>query len=260
MSDFILDFWNSNAAKYKQTHQVSWGDECAIKLETANIASYIKDGDSVLDVGCANGFAAIMQCGAHRLKRMTGVDFSENMIEYAQQNRKDSGMADILEFMRGDVRSLDFEDDTFNVVYTTRVIINLPTWEQQITGMEECIRVCKPGGTVVFSEAFYEPLVRLNAIRAISGLKPLVEHDFNRYIKQERMEAMLKERGLAYARNDFSSVYYIGSRLLRELCTDYESFEGYSNPINNDFYELELKYSGGNFGIQQAYAITKPAK
>ena len=68
MSDFIKDFWNGNAEKYKGSHQASWGDEYAIKLESQNISSYIKDGDDVLDVGCANGFAAIMQCAAHDLK------------------------------------------------------------------------------------------------------------------------------------------------------------------------------------------------
>jgi ubiquinone/menaquinone biosynthesis C-methylase UbiE len=257
MSDFILDFWNGNAEKYKRSHQASWGDEYAIKLEVRNIAEQIKDGDEVLDVGCANGFAAIMQCGAHRLKRMAGVDFSENMIGYARQNGAESGFSDILDFRRGDVRGLEFEDGSFDVVYTTRVIINLPTWRQQVTGIEECLRVTRPGGTVIFSEAFYEPLVRLNALRCVAGLSPLVEHDFNRYVKKERLETLLAQKGLAYACKDFSSVYYIGSRFLRELATDFESYEGYSNPINADFYELERKYSGGNFGIQQAYIVRK---
>ncbi len=258
MSDFILDFWNSNAAKFKNSHQVSWGDEYAIKLETSNIASCIRDNDSVLDVGCANGFASIMQCGAHRLSKMTGVDFSETMIEYAQQNKAASDYADLLTFCHGDVRCLNFPDDTFDVVYTTRVIINLPTWEQQMQGLAECIRVAKPGGTVIFSEAFYEPLVRLNAMRALFGLSPLVEHDFNRYIKKSRMDAFLSDLGYLYETVDFSSMYYFGSRLLRELMTDYRSYEGYSNPINQDFYNLELKYSGGDIGIQQAYIVRKP--
>ena len=257
MSDFILDFWNGNAEKYKLTHNVSWGDEYAIKLEAANISAHISDGDSVLDVGCANGFAAIAQSKAHKLKKMTGVDFSSKMIEYAQQNRLESGLADTLEFSEGDVRSLNFADASFDVVYTTRVIINLPSWEQQITGIEECLRVTRPGGTFVLSEAFYEPLVRLNALRCVAGLDPLVEHDFNRYIKKERLKALLSEKGLRYEVVDFSSVYYIGSRFLRELATDYQSFEGYSNPINADFYELERKYSGGDFGIQQAFVIHK---
>jgi hypothetical protein len=54
---------------------------------------------------------------------------------------------------------------------------------------------------------------------------------------------------------EFTSIYYLGSRFLRELVTDHTSYEGYSNPINLDFYELEKKYSGGGFGIQQAYII-----
>ncbi len=257
MSDFILDFWNSNAERYKNTHHVSWGDEYAIKLETRHIASHIKDGDNVLDVGCANGFASIMQCGAHKLQKMTGIDFAEHMIEYAQQNKSASEFVDILEFRIGDVRSLEFEDNTFDVVYTTRVLINLPTWEQQMQGMEECIRVAKPGGKIIFSEAFYEPLVRLNALRCVAGLEPLVEHDFNRYIKKNRLTAFLEEKGVSYECNDLTSVYYIGSRFLRELATDYKSFEGYTNPINEEFYELELKYSGGDFGIQQAYIVVK---
>ena len=257
MSDFIKDFWNSNAEKYKNTHQVSWGDIYAIQLETQNISSFIKNGDSVLDVGCANGFAAIIQCAAHKLSAMTGVDFSESMIKYAQDNKQKSEFKNILSFSQGDVRELQFADNTFDVVYTTRVLINLPNWEEQKQGFMECIRVAKKGGTVVFSEAFWEPLVRLNALRALAGMDSLVEHDFNRYIKKERLEKFLAGAGVSFECIDFSSVYYIGSRFLRELTTDYKSFEGYSNPINGDFYELERKYSGDNFGIQQAYVIKK---
>ncbi|MEG1393175.1 MAG: methyltransferase domain-containing protein [Christensenellaceae bacterium] len=257
MSDFIKDFWNSNAQKYKNSHQVSWGDENAIKLETQNIASFIKDGDRVLDVGCANGFAAIMQCSAHNLSSMTGIDFSENMIAYAQQNKQSCDFTELLNFEVGDVRDLQFADNTFDVVYTTRVIINLPNWQEQMTGLSECIRVAKPGGKIVFSEAFWEPLTRLNALRALGGLSPLYEHDFNRYLKQPRMEKFLLDGGYHFEHIDFSSIYYIGSRFLRELVTDFESFEGFSNPINKDFYEMEQKYSGGNFGIQQAYVVTK---
>jgi hypothetical protein len=92
----------------------------------------------------------------------------------------------------------------------------------------------------------------------VAGLEPLVEHDFNRYIKKSRLEAFLSGLGYGFECNDFSSVYYIGSRFLRELATDYKKYKGYENPINDEFYQLELEYSGGNFGIQQAYSVQKP--
>ena len=56
---------------------------------------------------------------------------------------------------------------------------------------------------------------------------------------------------------DFSSVYYLGSRVFRDLLTNIDDYEGYSNPVNEDFYNLELKYSGSNIGIQQIYSIKK---
>lgn len=259
----IKDFWDNQAVTHKQSPSASWSDNWAIDLEIETIGEHIKKGDEVLDVGCANGFAALRQ----ELKKpgsIFGIDFSEEMIRQAKEanKKRPEGAECYLDFSHGDIRNIKFDSRCFDVVYTTRVLINLPTWQEQIQGINECIRVCKKGGTIIFSEGFYEPLQKLNAIRLLSGLDPLVEHDFNRYLKKLRLELLLnqkKESGeiQSYFCNDFSSVYYFGSRFLRELLTDPSKYEGYSNPINKEFYELEKKYSGSGFGIQQAYIIKK---
>ena len=54
-----------------------------------------------------------------------------------------------------------------------------------------------------------------------------------------------------------SSIYYLGSRFLRELVTNPADYKGYSNPINKLFYEIEKEFSGGGFGIQQIYLLYK---
>lgn len=64
-------------------------------------------------------------------------------------------------------------------------------------------------------------------------------------------------KNLTFENIDFSSIYYLGSRFLRELVTDIDQYPGYSNPINEIFYKIEQEYSGGNFGIQQIYVISK---
>jgi SAM-dependent methyltransferase len=143
------------------------------------------------------------------------------------------------------------------VVYTTRTLINLPTWKEQLLGIQECLRVCKPNGRVIFSEAFWEPLVLLNSLRALASLPPLVEHDFNRYIKKSALEEYFRTSGIEFESVDFSSVYYLGSRFLRELVTIPENYPGYTNPINKIFFDIEREYSGGGFGIQQAYVVSK---
>ena len=127
-----------------------------------------------------------------------------------------------------------------------------------MTGIRECLRVARPGGTVILSEAFWEPLQLLNALRALKQLPPLVEHDFNRYLKKAKLESWLRDAGLEFSVEEFSSIYYLGSRFLRELVTDPGAYPGYSNPINEIFYNIERDYSGGGFGIQQAYVIRKP--
>lgn len=256
MSNFIKEFWESQAVTFKDSHSASWGDNFAIDLEIETIAQHIKKNDRVLDVGCSNGHATLSMLQKDPAE-LYGVDYAENMIRYANENKaKINNPANVL-FDIGDIKSLQFENNFFDVVYTTRVLINLPIWEEQITGIEECIRVTKKGGTIILSEAFWEPLVLLNSLRALKQLTPLVEHDFNRYIKKSKLESLLQEKKLEYKVEDFSSIYYLGSRFLRELVTNPSDYPGYSNPINKLFYEIENSFSGGGFGIQQAYIITK---
>lgn len=255
--NYIKEYWEKQGEVHGASHWASWGDNWMIDLEIDTIGNHIKDGNRVLDIGCANGYAAFRQAESHKLSSITGVDFAENMVQAAQQIKFEKGLGDDISFMEGDVRSLQFPDNSFDVAYTTRVLINLPTWELQMQGIEECIRVVKPNGIVVLSEGFWEPLVLLNAMRALKSLSPLVEHDFNRYLKLSALENYLKELGLNYKIEDFSSIYYLGSRFLRELVTDSTAYPGFSNPINRLFFEIQKQFSGGGFGIQQAVVIKK---
>lgn len=255
MSDFILEFWSSQADTFGTSHAASWGDNFAISLEIETIGKHIREGDVVLDVGCANGFSALQHLQRKPLS-ITGVDFSEAMIREAEKNKAQVSAGNV-SFRVGDVRRIPLEDDQFDVVYTTRTLINLPNWVEQRQGILECLRVCKRGGTVILSEAFWEPLMQLNALRSLKSLPPLVEHDFNRYLKKSYLEKFLSEGKIPFEAIDFSSIYYLGSRFLRELVTNPADYPGYSNPINEIFYNIEKQFSGGGFGIQQAYVLQK---
>lgn len=256
MRNFILDHWNSQAETHKTTHSASWGDIYAINLEIETIGKYIYEGSDVLDAGCANGYSALHHLDK-KARSITGVDFSPKMIEQAQENLPAEKPDCELTFKVGDIRELPFEDEQFDVVYTTRTLINLPLWKEQIQGIEQCLRVCRKGGKVILSEGFWEPLMLLNAMRALASLPPLVEHDFNRYLKKANLEEYLNSKNIEFEVIDFSSVYYLGSRFVREIVTNPADYPGYSNPINKIFYEIEKEFSGGGFGIQQAYVITK---
>lgn len=257
MNDHIKNFWESQAIIHKSSPSASWGDEFAIDLEVNTISEFIKKGDIVLDMGCANGFAAYRQFDNKKPNKIYGVDYAKNMIKFANQIKQNHPQKESFDFSHGDVRNIDFENEKFDVVYTTRVLINLPTWEEQKLGIDECIRVTKKGGVIIFCEAFYEPLVTINSIRKLTNLPALYEHDFNRYIKKIRLENYLKEKGISFECDEFSSLYYLGSRVVRELVSDKENYVDYTNPINKLFFEMEKNISVDGLSVQQAYIIRK---
>lgn len=248
------EFWQRQAEQYGESPLASWGDHFAIALEVENISQHVTEGTRVLDAGCANGHATV-QLLDKKPAEIVGIDFAPAMIEAANRRKAALPGDAPISFEVGDITNLHFRDASFDLVFTTRVLINLLTWQEQVRGIEECIRVTRPGGRIVFSEAFWEPLVRLNSLRALVQLPPLEEHDFNRYLKKTRLTCWLQSRNLTFDFVDFSSVYYLGSRFLREQVTNPADYPGYSNPVNEAFYHLEREFSGGGFGIQQACIV-----
>jgi hypothetical protein len=63
---------------------------------------------------------------------------------------------------------------------------------------------------------------------------------------------------LEFSVEEFSSIYYLGSRFLRELVPDPSAYPGYSDPINEVFYGIERRFFGGGGGVQQAYIVRTP--
>ena len=127
-ADYIKAYWEQQGHTHLDSHWASWGDNWMIDLEIETIGTHLKDGNSVLDVGCANGYSTFKQAQAHQLDSITGVDFSANMIQAALHSKERNPTLTPTNFEIGDVRNLRFPENTFDVVYTTRVIINLPTW------------------------------------------------------------------------------------------------------------------------------------
>lgn len=99
----------------------------------------------LLDVGTGDGTYAIEM--AERGAEVTGVDIEPRMLE-AGRRRADEEGADV-EFVRGDVRDLPFEDGAFNRVVAVTVLCFVPDPER---AFDEMARVLAPGGKLVVGE------------------------------------------------------------------------------------------------------------
>lgn len=242
-----MSHWDERAIRHGTHYRASWDDVFAVNLEIDAIRPWLSDARRVLDAGCGNGYALMKHIGRLPDVEFTGIDLSHPMIEAARSRRSAA------KFFAKDVRSTGFNDGEFDVSYTTRCLINLPGWDEQRRAIHELLRVSRR--RVVLSEAFWEPLCRLNSIRQTAGLEPLVEHDFNRYLKESRLRRELEDSGVKYKVVSFSSLYYLGSRFIRDLIS--KKNEPYENPVNEMFAAFESQKDGGDFGVQKLYALEK---
>ena len=96
---------------------------------------------NVLDVACGTGdmVVELMKQGCS----VTGVDISEEMLDIARLKVKGERL------MVADVESLPFEDNTFDAVTCAFGVRNFVHLEK---GLNEMLRVLKPGGTMVILE------------------------------------------------------------------------------------------------------------
>jgi demethylmenaquinone methyltransferase / 2-methoxy-6-polyprenyl-1,4-benzoquinol methylase len=107
----------------------------------ASAAAVVHPGDRVLDACCGTGDLALAAVRAGG--RVTGLDFSERMLERA---RRKSGE---IEWLRGDVLALPFEDGAFDAATVGFGVRNLEDLER---GLAELRRVLRPGGRLAILE------------------------------------------------------------------------------------------------------------
>jgi demethylmenaquinone methyltransferase/2-methoxy-6-polyprenyl-1,4-benzoquinol methylase len=103
----------------------------------ATVAAVVRPGDRVLDACCGTGDLALAARRAGG--RVTGLDFSERMLERARRK------SDEIEWVRGDALALPFEGGSFGAATVGFGVRNLDDLER---GLAELRRVLRLGGRI----------------------------------------------------------------------------------------------------------------
>lgn len=101
----------------------------------------VRPGDEVLDAACGTGDLAIA-CRKAGAARVTGLDFSEKMLERARRKAQ-------LEWVQGDMLALPFTEATFDAATVGFGVRNVADLE---LALRELRRVLKPGGRLAILE------------------------------------------------------------------------------------------------------------
>ncbi|MCC5921151.1 MAG: bifunctional demethylmenaquinone methyltransferase/2-methoxy-6-polyprenyl-1,4-benzoquinol methylase UbiE [Cyclobacteriaceae bacterium] len=102
----------------------------------------------VLDIATGTGDFAIAALEADP-KKIYGVDISEGMLSYGKEKIKKKGLEEKIELAIGDSEDLQFEDNFFDSVIVSFGVRNFENLER---GLEEMLRVLKPGGKLIVLE------------------------------------------------------------------------------------------------------------
>jgi phosphatidylethanolamine/phosphatidyl-N-methylethanolamine N-methyltransferase len=152
----------------------------------------VRPGDHILEVGVGTGINLSLY---PRDCQVTGIDFSESMLEKARDRVEKKALTNV-RLLQMDAADLKFDANAFDIVYAPYLISVVP---DPVKVAAEMRRVCKPGGRVIFLNHFRSgnPLLSW----AERGISPLTVHigfkadlDLPGFLQQAELEPISIEK------------------------------------------------------------------
>ncbi|RME58718.1 class I SAM-dependent methyltransferase [Candidatus Parcubacteria bacterium] len=199
---------------------------------------------NVMDIGCGDAKTTARLARTFPHINFTGGDYAESMVSNA---RKAFSVNDIdnLEIVHCDVtKQLPLKN--IDLIYTTRCLINLPSWDLQRQALENISESLSAGGYYIMIENFIEGQNNFNRVRRDFGLPEIPVRDHNLFFEREVLLDYVAKLFEIVEELNISSTYYLVSRVVySKICQE--------NDIEPDYFDSHHKYAArlpfcGEFG------------
>lgn len=249
----IRAYWNSRAASdpsVQSTTQDVYLREIELSVLTERIER-LRPG-STADFGCGDGRTTARLAGRFRATRFLGLDYSSSMIDNARQRIQETGLEN-LEFVQGDVTGKI--DGQYDLAFTTRCLINLPSWGLQQRAIRNIHRCLARGGRYILIENFVEGHENFNRVRSAFGLPEIAVRQHNLFFSRKSLVSFLDGLFELEAESNISSLYYLVSRVVYSaMCSENGTTPDY-------FHDLHRLSAGlphcGEFGPVRMMCLKK---
>lgn len=252
----IKKHWDSLGESEKESHTASWNDKYMMQKEMIEISKHIRDADTwICDIGCNNGYCDFKLLELFNHIHIRGVDYSEPLIAQANATLSRSAYTKRCEFSVGDILNVaSYPPGPYNIVLLKRVLINLKSEEDQMFAITNVKKLLTNFGRIILTEAVEENWARLNRLRREFGLEELKQSWHNRYLSQKVVDHFYANFNVDVD-EDYSSAYYIGSRVLhpwlKKLLGE-ESWK-YESEINR---LASMLPNIGDYGTQRLFVLS----
>jgi len=235
-----LDFWNKRA---ELGFKAGSNDEILKDLEISEIKKYLNDGLKILEIGCGNGITAHEIAKSFNVNILS-VDYSPKMIENANNFIKENANINLkgkVKFKVMDVRELNLTNQKYDIVISERTLINLDSFEEQLSVINKIHGILSNGGIYIMCESSKKGLERINNERSKFDLDKIKMPWHNNYIDDEKLNSNLDKIHLRLDEiNHFSSSYYLLSRIINANYAKLLDQEiNYNSLINKMAYKLK---------------------
>ncbi|MBQ9026736.1 MAG: class I SAM-dependent methyltransferase [Methanobrevibacter sp.] len=187
----------------------------------------IKETDVILDIGCGGGININRM--AEKAKKVYGVDYSEKSVKISKEVNDELIKQGKVEIKQGNVQSLDFEDESFDIVTAFETVYFWPDIEKCFG---EVKRVLKPGGIFLIgmesngsehiTMKLSEKLIDMTAYNDKELKTFLQNNDYSKitvYLKdsKNRKEKIITEEGIRLIDDDWDN-FSFSDRFLEWMC------------------------------------------
>ncbi|UPK74281.1 methyltransferase domain-containing protein [Nocardioidaceae bacterium SCSIO 66511] len=119
------------------------------------LASHLRPGLDVLDVGCGPGTITVDIAARVAPGHVVGIDPSADVLEQARTNAERANV-DNTRFATGDVYAIDAESDSYDIAHAHQVLLHL---RDPSAALREMMRVVRPGGLVAVRDSDYGGMI-----------------------------------------------------------------------------------------------------
>ncbi|MHC4948387.1 MAG: class I SAM-dependent methyltransferase [Planctomycetota bacterium] len=221
-AEAIRRYWGQRAAESAGAVTATTDDVYLRELEHATVTGMLRsfglpDGATMLDLGCGDGYTTLHV--ARQLCRLdvTGIDYAEAMVDLAARRlAAHPELRGRVCFRRGDATALPeaVGDARFDVVMSTRCLINLESPDAQYAAIGDIAALLEPGGRYVAIENFMEGQDAMNTARAAVGLPAIAVRWHNLFFHEDEFRRRAGEHFARITFHDFASAYYYATRVV----------------------------------------------